>query len=419
MEKKLTENDELILVLNSGSSSLKFGVYRRGVSDEESLLTGRAEGVGKANGTFSIRAADGATLASRERVLESQEDALAMLASAIKEHVGGEPSAVGHRIVHGGPKLVTHQKITRHVLDELRAAVHFAPLHIPQALSLVASAQSIFSSATSFACFDDAFHRTLPEVASRLPLPQRFADRGIRRYGFHGLSYESLVHHFGEKLPARAVFAHLGNGASLCALRNGRSVDTTMGLTPTGGIPMGTRSGDLDPGVVLYLLRNGKLDADELEDMLNHKSGLFALSSGESDVRRWKRGSFRRTLPLCWPLIYFRLQCARQLAHTSRCWEESIFSSSPAESERTANTFGPVPVPDSTRLGSRERRFKWSPRRKKNRSLAIAGSCLRFSAHPSGAPGPRAPASIGSLQHPLENLSQRDVEHLGDAEGGF
>jgi acetate kinase len=152
-------------------------------------------------------------------------------------------------------------------------------------LSLIASAQSIFPSAVHFACFDDAFHRSIPEVASHLPLPQRYFDAGIRRYGFHGLSYESLVHHFGARLPGRAIFAHLGNGASLCALRNGVSVDTTMGLTPTGGIPMGTRSGDLDPGIFLYLLRNEKLGADELEDLLNHQSGLFALSSGESDVK--------------------------------------------------------------------------------------------------------------------------------------
>ena len=187
--------------------------------------------------------------------------------------------------MHGGPNLRTHQLITPQLLDELRSAIHFAPLHIPQALSLIASADSIFSSVAHFACFDDAFHQTMPEVASHLPLPQRYFDAGIRRYGFHGLSYESLVHHFGAQLPERAILAHLGNGASLCALRNRVSIDTTMGLTPTGGILMGTRSGDLDPGVFLYLLRAEKLGVDELEDLLNHQSGLFALSSGESDVK--------------------------------------------------------------------------------------------------------------------------------------
>lgn len=285
MAQRLTDNDQLILALNVGSSSLKFGVYRRGVSDEESLLTGSAEGIGNSNRTLHIHSSDGATLVSLESIVESQSDALSILASAIKEHFRRAPSAIGHRIVHGGPKLLPHQRVTAQVLDELRAAVHFAPLHIPQALSLLTTAQSIFSSAASFACFDDAFHRTLPEVAAHLPLPRLFWENGIRRYGFHGLSYESLVHHFGEKLPERAIFAHLGNGSSLCALQNGRSIDTTMGLTPTGGIPMGTRSGDLDPGVLLYLLRNEKLGADELENILNHQSGLFALSSGTSDVK--------------------------------------------------------------------------------------------------------------------------------------
>jgi acetate kinase len=187
--------------------------------------------------------------------------------------------------VHGGPNLRRHQIITPQVLDQLRSATHFAPLHIPQALALIESAQKIFPSAKQFACFDDAFHQTIPEVASHFPLPQRYFDEGIRRYGFHGISYESLVHHFGAKLPERAIFAHLGNGSSLCALRDGKSIDTTMGLTPTGGIPMGTRSGDLDPGIILYLLRNEKLDADNLENLLNHQCGLFALSWGESDVK--------------------------------------------------------------------------------------------------------------------------------------
>lgn len=281
----LAGKDNLVLVLNSGSSSLKFGVYYRGADDEEALLTGSAEGIGHSNGSLHVRSSDGNTLVARECIHESQSDALATLAAEVRDHIRAVPVAVGHRVVHGGPELRTHQLITPQILAQLRAATHFAPLHIPQALTLIASAQSIFPSAAHFACFDDAFHRTMPEVASHLPLPQRYFDAGIRRYGFHGLSYESLVHHFGAQLPGRAVFAHLGNGASLCALRNGVSVDTTMGLTPTGGIPMGTRSGDLDPGVFLYLLRNEKLGAEELEDLLNRHSGLFALSSGESDVK--------------------------------------------------------------------------------------------------------------------------------------
>src|SRR5580658_429234 len=280
--------DNLILALNSGSSSLKFAVYGRGAGDgeERPLLTGSAEGIGSSNGSFQIFSSGGKPLVERAAIHESQTDALAALAAELRDLIQATPVAVGHRIVHGGPALRAHQLITPQVLDQLRAATHFAPLHIPQALALIASAQKIFPSAVHCACFDDAFHRTIPEIASHLPLPQRYFDAGIQRYGFHGLSYESLVYHFGERLPERAIFAHLGNGASLCALRNGISIDTTMGLTPTGGIPMGTRSGDLDPGVFLYLLRNEKLGADELEDLFNHRSGLFALSGGESDVKR-------------------------------------------------------------------------------------------------------------------------------------
>src|ERR1022692_2544937 len=213
---KLVGNGDLILVLNSGSSSLKFGVYCRGTNDdgdnndndEEPLLTGSAEGIGHRSGSLNIRSADGTLLTQRDHIHESQSDALTALCTAIREHIpDAVPVAVGHRIVHGGPKLCTHQLITPQVLDELRRATHFAPLHIPQALTLIASAQSIFPSAAHFACFDDA----------------------MRRYGFHGISYESLVHHFGANLPRRAIFAHLGNGSSLCALRNGVSIDTTMG----------------------------------------------------------------------------------------------------------------------------------------------------------------------------------------------
>lgn len=285
MAKDRGKEDALILVLNSGSSSLKFGIYRPGASDEEPLLTGSADGIGRDSGSLHIRSFDGTSLLRRDCIHESQSDALAALAESIRGHLDGAPAAVAHRIVHGGPELRNHQVITPGVIDQLRSAVHFAPLHIPQALSLIASAQSIFSSAVQFACFDDAFHQTMPEVAFHFAIPQRYADVCIRRYGFHGISYESLVHRFGDKVPPRAIFAHLGNGSSLCALRNGMSIDTTMGLTPTGGIPMATRSGDLDPGVIIYLLRKDKLDADKLEDLLNHQSGLFALSCGEGDVK--------------------------------------------------------------------------------------------------------------------------------------
>ena len=285
MVEESSVEDSPILAINSGSSSLKFGLYRRAALDEELILNGSANGIGRADGTLQVRFADGKPILQREGIYESQCDALAALAAVLQQEHRSAPAAVGHRVVHGGPDLRAHQLITPSVLEQLRSAIYFAPLHIPQALSLIASAQSIFPSAKQFACFDDAFHQTMPETASHLALSQHYFEAGIRRYGFHGLSYESLVHHFGAKLPERAIFAHLGNGASLCALRHGRSVDTTMGLTPTGGIPMGTRSGDLDPGILLYLLRKENLDANQLERLLNNQSGLFALSSGESDVK--------------------------------------------------------------------------------------------------------------------------------------
>jgi acetate kinase len=276
---------DLIFVLNSGSSSLKFGLYRQADGDEQALLTGSADGISHETGSLQIRSATGESLVKRDSVHQSQSQTLDVVSKAIREHIQDTPVAVGHRVVHGGPHLLSHQRITPHVLETLRDATHFAPVHIPQALALIAAAEKIFPQATQFACFDDVFHRTMPEVASHLPIPQRYFDAGVRRYGFHGLSYESLVHHFGDQLPGRAVFAHLGNGASLCALRDRVSIDTTMGLTPTGGIPMSTRSGDLDPGVLLYLMRTEKLGADSLEDLINHRSGLYAISSGQSDVR--------------------------------------------------------------------------------------------------------------------------------------
>jgi acetate kinase len=171
------------------------------------------------------------------------------------------------------------------VLAELRNCVHFAPLHIPTALRLIAAAERSYPQLPQFACFDTAFHTTIPEVASRFALPRPLFDEGIHRYGFHGLSYESIVYQLGAGLPTRTVIAHLGNGASLAAVKDGRSVDTSMGLTPTGGIPMATRSGDLDPGVLLFLLRVKKMNADSLEHMLNRESGLMGISAGKSDMR--------------------------------------------------------------------------------------------------------------------------------------
>jgi acetate kinase len=216
---------------------------------------------------------------------DSQSSAFTHAAQNLRELSGTVPDGIGYRVVHGGPHLRQHCRITPQVLDTLRAATHYAPLHIPAALALIDTASLLYPNAPGFACFDTAFHATMPPEASTYPIPLRFREQGVQRYGFHGLSYESVVVALAPSVPARLVVAHLGNGASLCAIANGRSVDTSMGLTPTGGIPMGTRTGDLDPSVVLFLARSGRLTSNELESVLNHESGLLALSGTTADMR--------------------------------------------------------------------------------------------------------------------------------------
>jgi len=274
-----------ILVFNSGSSSLKFGLFKPEAGDEQLLLDGSAEGICRGSGAIQIRSASGEKLLAQDHVLESQQDALAKVASVLQRRMPAPPVAVGHRLVHGGPRLRKHQLLTPEVFAQLEADIQFAPLHIPQALKLVRQAQQIFPGIPHFACFDSAFHQTMPEVAWHFPLPRRYVEEGVIRYGFHGLSYESIVHRLGKSLPRRAVFAHLGNGCSIVAVQDGKSIDTSMGLTPTGGVPMSTRSGDLDPGVLLYILRKEQLDVAALEELLNRQSGLAAFSGGESDMQ--------------------------------------------------------------------------------------------------------------------------------------
>jgi len=272
--------DRSILVINTGSSSLKFGLYAEQNGEEKLLFGGSAQ-----NGTIDLRDSTDLVLRSEKLNFASQAEALDHATQWLREFAPDKPCAIGHRVVHGGPRLVTHQRITPALIDELRSCVHFAPLHIPLALQLIERAEQCYPQISQFACFDTAFHQTMPESAARFALPAELFEEGIRRYGFHGLSYESIVHQLGDRLPSRTVIAHLGSGASLVAVKDGKSVDTTMALTPTAGIPMATRSGDLDPGVILYLLRVKQMNADSLEQLLNHDSGLKALSGGKSDMR--------------------------------------------------------------------------------------------------------------------------------------
>lgn len=281
-----------VLAVNSGSSSLKFGLYRTppaGPSpsncDPAVVLAGSASGIGHPNGRLEIKDADGKAVIDEAYKLSSQGEAMREILDAIAKHAGQKPAAVGHRMVHGGPHLREHQLITPDLLHTLEAATQFAPIHIPAALKLLRETEKLLPGIPQYACFDTAFHRTMPEYARHFPLPERLYDLGVERFGFHGLSYESMVTRLGSNIPERVVGAHLGSGASLVALRKGVSIDTSMGMTPVGGIPMATRSGDFDPGVVLFLMRTEQLSADALESLLNHDSGLGALSGGESDMR--------------------------------------------------------------------------------------------------------------------------------------
>jgi acetate kinase len=269
----------VVLCVNGGSSSLKLALVRVSPSGEDKLAVAVAERIGLPDHGLRI---------DRERVRARFEDHAGALHCALDELARRgfpEPDVVGHRLVHGGPHHHEPQLVDDTLLDALRAAIPFAPLHLPTGLRCIEAAKARFPAAPEVACFDTDFHWHLPEVARRLPLPAALYDEGVRRYGFHGLSYELVVAELGEQLGGRAVIAHLGNGASMVAVRDGKSIDTTMGLTPAGGLMMGTRSGDLDPGVIVHLLAHKGYDAGSLERMVDRESGLLAVSGSTPDMR--------------------------------------------------------------------------------------------------------------------------------------
>jgi acetate kinase len=253
-----------VLALNSGSSSLKYGLYRVETGEVTTLLSGEVE-----SHSESIA-----------------PETLTRIVRSLGEARMPQPDAIGHRIVHGGPALRGHCLIDASVIDKLERATAFAPLHMPQTLSVIRFAQENFPGVPQVACFDTSFHAGLPDVARVLPIPKALQSEGIQRYGFHGLSIESIIHQLGSDMPDRIVVAHLGNGASVTAVRAGHSIDTSMGLTPAGGVVMGTRSGDLDPGVLVYLMRVKSFDAAKMEALINRHSGLAGISGIGSDMRR-------------------------------------------------------------------------------------------------------------------------------------
>jgi acetate kinase len=275
-----------VLALNSGSSSLKFGLYRVGPSQTQALLAGEAGSIGSQIGKLEAQDARQGTLHSESVAIPTHSDAIIRIGKLLADNKMPAPDAVGHRIVHGGPNLLRHCLVDDALLGELEAAAVFAPLHTPPALAVIRYAREHFPHLAQVACFDTSFHAAMPAVARVLPLPKELQAEGIRRYGFHGLSCESIVRQLAAELPDRLVIAHLGNGASITAVRAGQSIDTSMGLTPTGGVIMGTRSGDLDPGVLIYLLRQKRFDAAMLEVLVERRAGLRGISGIDSDMRR-------------------------------------------------------------------------------------------------------------------------------------
>ncbi len=276
--------ERTVLTINTGSSSLKAAVF-----DTADLtgrhLTAQVEHIGHES---ALRVTDGAgtELANDPLLASDHGEALAALVEWLRDRGEIEPlAAVGHRIVHGGVDFSAPQRIDDAMVETLERLTPFAPNHMPQALAAIAATRRLFPDLPQVACFDTAFHRTMPPVAQRYPLPPEFEQDGVIRYGFHGLSYASIVDRLGDDIAPRTVIAHLGNGASMAALRDGTSIDTTMGFTPLGGLMMGTRPGDLDPGVLLYLLQQTGKSIGEVADLVTNQAGLRGLSQRSADMK--------------------------------------------------------------------------------------------------------------------------------------
>ena len=277
------------LILNAGSSSLKFSIYIDG--DEIPEVSGLIDRIGAgAPAEIKLKDAAGAPLSAGDvGTVADHGEALRVAIRAMGVHYPDRTiKAVGHRVVHGGPDFAAPVMIDDAVQAALEALVPLAPLHQPHCLAGIRAARAAFPGATQIACFDTAFHRTMPRVNEIYAIPHEFYDQGIRRYGFHGLSYDYIASALREADPAmvagRVVVAHLGNGASLCAMKDGKSVMTSMGFSALDGLVMGTRCGKIDPGVLLYLLDQG-MDSKALSDMLYRQSGLLGLSGISNDMR--------------------------------------------------------------------------------------------------------------------------------------
>ncbi len=280
-----------IITLNSGSSSLKFGLFTTTGDDPVLICSGEVESIGSAAAQISAKTTDRRVLVdTTSEALHDQASALDYILDFLeREFPAARVAAVGHRIVHGGPDNDRPILLTPDSLQVLEKLEPFAPLHQPYNLHGARAAMERFPDAKQVACFDTAFHRHHPWVNDTFALPTEYYDMGVRRYGFHGLSYDYISDHLANTAPlihgGRVVVAHLGNGASMCAMIAGRSVGSSMGFSAMDGLPMGTRCGQLDPGVVLYLMDQQGMNADEISDLLYRKSGLLGLSGMTNDMR--------------------------------------------------------------------------------------------------------------------------------------
>ncbi len=279
-----------VLTINGGSSSIKFAMFEAG-DPLKRISEGGIERIGLPEATFQVKGFGHVESFSRIIAAPDHTAAVGALMDWIDERsVRDALAAVGHRVVHGGPKYSEPALITKEMVEELRQLKPFDPEHLPEEIQLTEAFHRRFPDLPQVACFDTAFHHDLPRVAQLLPIPRRYEAQGVRRYGFHGLSYAflmgELAHLAGtEAAQGRVVLAHLGNGASLAAVHHGKPVDTSMSFTPTAGVPMSTRSGDLDPGLVWYLARAEQMSAKQFNEMVNFQSGLLGVSETSSDMR--------------------------------------------------------------------------------------------------------------------------------------
>ncbi len=286
----MTPTTPCVLTVNGGSSSIKFALFEANPAQRR-ILEGKIEGVGLGQGSFQVKSSNPADSFSQSIVAPDHAAAVNVLMDWVRARIeSGALVAVGHRVVHGGPKYWEPQRITPEIIEALHQLSPFDPEHLPEEILLTEAFHRRFPNLPQIACFDTAFHHDLPRMARMLPIPRRYEAKGVRRYGFHGLSCAYLIEELARVTDARAakgrvILAHLGNGASLTAVLGGKSIDTSMSFTPTAGVPMSTRSGDLDPGLVWFLARTEHLDAKQWNELVNFQSGLIGVSETSSDMR--------------------------------------------------------------------------------------------------------------------------------------